>query len=95
MTLELPVETYLVKCVERFGGEAWKIDPKGNTGRPDRLVMLPGVAPFLVELKRPKGGRVSWKQQECHTRLRAIGVRVFVVKNFEEVDALLARVMAE
>lgn len=56
---------------------------------PDRLVLLPIVNPLLVELKRPRNGRLSEGQVELHKRLADIGHDVHVLWTKEDVDRFM------
>jgi hypothetical protein len=90
MNLEVHVENYLVKRVEQLGGVAYKLVAVGKRGKPDRLVILPGVRPFLVELKRPSGGRLAELQKLRIAELRRLGATVYDdVRNKEDVDRIL------
>lgn len=66
---ESKIEKALVKRVREAGGEIRKLAWVGRRGAPDRLVMLPGRNPVLVELKAPKG-RLSKLQIREHEILR-------------------------
>ena len=45
--------------------------------------------PIMIDLKRPKGGKVSDNQKEIHERLRDTGVYVVVAKRIGQVEAYL------
>lgn len=87
--LESSVEQYLNDTVVLLGGMTYKFVVPGVRGYPDRIVKLPGVDAFLVELKKPKGGVVARLQKVRHSELRAIGWRVYLAKDRGEVDALI------
>ncbi len=89
--LEAMVEQYLFSLVRKHGGMAYKFSVPGVRGYPDRIVKLPGVSAFLVELKRPKGGRVAELQKVRHAELRAVGWRVYLAKDRGEVDAIITQ----
>jgi hypothetical protein len=91
--LEAVVEQYLISLVEQHGGMAYKFSVPGVRGYPDRIVKLPGVDAFLVELKRPKGGRVAELQKVRHAELRAVGWRVYLCKDREEIDRAIEKEM--
>lgn len=86
---ESKIETYLVSTIVKLGGMTYKFAVPGVRGYPDRIVKLPGVDAFLVELKRPKGGRLAELQKVRHAELRAIGWRVYVAKDREEIDYVI------
>lgn len=85
---ETAIEDYLNSEVERRGGFTVKLNPKGYKGIPDRLVVLPGRLVF-VELKRPKGGAVARLQRWWQDRFIDLGHEARIVKNRDEVRALL------
>jgi len=87
--LEISVEQYLNDTVAILGGETYKFVVPGRRGYPDRIVKLPGVSAFLVELKKPKGGVVARLQKVRHEELRAIGWRVYLCKDREEIDHVI------
>jgi hypothetical protein len=87
--LEAVVEQYLFSLVKKYGGMAYKFSVPGVRGYPDRIVKLPGVSAFLVELKKPKGGRVAELQKVRHAELRAVGWEVFICKDRGEIDNVL------
>lgn len=87
--LESAVETYFCEQVKRRGGMVKKIVAAGSNFWPDRLATVPGRGLFLVELKRPKGGRLSVGQKELHAQLRAAGTGVAVLWTKEMVDDFL------
>lgn len=89
LIVEKDIEQRLRRRVEQRGGLCLKLTAKD--GIPDRLVVLPDRAPVFVELKRPVGGRLAPIQEYEIKRLRSIGQRVFVIKNFEEIEAFLAK----
>jgi hypothetical protein len=62
---ESAVERHLIKLVRDRGGLTIKMAPAGQVGVPDRLVLLPGLEPILVELKA-EGGHLSPAQQFWH-----------------------------
>jgi tRNA U54 and U55 pseudouridine synthase Pus10 len=85
---ECSVEDALVKSVEAIGGVALKLEIAGVRGFPDRTLFLPGGRVIVVEVKRPRGGRLSQHQMRWLHRLQALGVEVAVVRNLRDVAAL-------
>lgn len=85
---ESKIEKALVKRVREAGGEIRKVSWIGRRGAPDRMVMLPGRNPVLVELKAPKG-RLSKLQEREHEILRSWFV-VHVVWSLDGVSEVFA-----
>lgn len=83
------IEKYLVIRVKLLGGEVRKLKWIGRAHAPDRLVLVPEQAPFMVELKAtgiaPRAGQVRE-----HLRLKRLGLRVEVVDSFMRVDEVLS-----
>jgi len=89
LTIEKDVESRLVKQAEKHGGICLKYPTIHTEGIPDRILLMPMGKVCFVELKRPKGGKLSEIQKYQIEKLRAIGIRVEVVKNYAEVDRLI------
>lgn len=83
---ETSVEGYLCERIKALGGETRKIKWIGRNHAPDRLVLLQGRAPELVELKAP-GKKPRPGQLREHERLRAYGFRVFIIDTHHAVDS--------
>jgi hypothetical protein len=60
---ESDVENHFVWAVERLGGKTYKFTSPGRKGVADRIACLPDGSTWFVELKRPKGGRLSELQK--------------------------------
>lgn len=87
---EAAIERELVARVEALGGICIKICFIGVRGCADRLVALPGGALRLVEVKRPRGGRLSAHQRQWALAFEARGAAIAIVRNSADIDALLA-----
>lgn len=88
--LEKHVENYLKILVEQSGGYCLKFVSPGTRGVPDRIVLSPrGI--FFVELKRPKGGRLSPHQKRWQKKFEDLGLKIHVLKNQEEVLTFVER----
>lgn len=88
---EKQVEAYLVDRVKMQGGIAYKFISPGHAGVPDRLVVMPGMAPVFVELKTLYGGLSPLQKKEVQ-RLEMLGQSVEVAHSCEEVDEILWKV---
>jgi len=85
------VENYLIRKVEKLGGKAYKWNPTGVIGVPDRMVLLPGGKVIFVELKAP--GKKARKIQEYRAKqLRELGFQVECLDTVEKVDKLLQNI---
>ncbi|MDO3680415.1 VRR-NUC domain-containing protein [Paenibacillus ehimensis] len=85
---ERDIENYLREQVKDAGGWAPKWVSPGNSGVPDRIVILPGNKILFVELKAP-GKKPEPLQLAQHRRLSALDCTVRVIDSREQVDALL------
>jgi hypothetical protein len=89
---ESEIERYLCEEVERRNGFTRKLQYVNRRGCPDRLVMLPGGAVHLIELKRPSGGRLSVHQRNEFDEFMARDYIVCVLYSKEDVDHWLEQV---
>lgn len=85
--LEKGVEDFFINEVKKAGG--FSIKGVGRAGLPDRFAFLPGGRFLLVELKRPRGGRVSPIQKAMHQLLTDLGFVVYVIATREEARRLI------
>lgn len=88
---ECVIERRLVAGIKRLGGLCIKLDASTCIGIPDRLVVCNGVT-ALVELKRPRGGRISGAQKMLHKMLAVNGQPVYILSTTEAVDLFLIEV---
>lgn len=84
---EAKIERYLGLRVRALGGWSIKMAPT-VAGVPDRLVMLPGGAIYLVELKSARGG-MRKVQRVWHDRARRMGHSPVVLSSKTQVDQWL------
>lgn len=84
-------ENYLRKRVKAEHGEIRKLKWIGRRGAPDDLIWWAGPRMAFVEVKSPYGKLSPLQVQEI-SRLRKDGFAVYVVHNFEEIDAMIAEV---
>jgi hypothetical protein len=71
------------KQVGALKGDGMKV------GMPDLLVLWPVERGAFIEVKRPKGGKLSDNQFEVHAKLLSLGWRVATVKSVEEAYRFL------
>ena len=76
--LEKDIEKILTAEIKKLGGKAYKFISPGNSGVPDRIVVLPGGKIMFVELKT-KTGSLSVLQSIQVKRLIELGQKVYVV----------------
>jgi hypothetical protein len=81
---EIHVEEFLHRRVRLLGGHTVKLIPAIEKGLPDRLVLLPGGAMYLVELKADDGS-LDPAQVVWHRRATAMGHTVVVLTGKAEV----------
>lgn len=74
--------------VNTNGGLYIKLDTSLIAGLPDRLILLKGCPAVFAEIKS-EGKKPSIVQKLMHSRLRAMGYRVYVVSTKEEAEALM------
>lgn len=96
-TKEKSIEKYLAERIKILGGYCFKLNPLWYKGIPDRLILYrvgSGHNSYcriaFVELKRPKGGRLSVAQKWWQKKLEAIGAEWHLLSTREEVDEFLA-----
>lgn len=89
MILERDIETALKRRVEHEGGKCIKFVAVSESGIPDRIVILPGGRIVFVELKRPRGGRLSPIQKYQMEKLKSLGCEVVRIKTYQEIEDLL------
>lgn len=88
---EKELEKKFRKKVGEAGGKAYKFVSPGNSGVPDRLVVLPGGYVGFVELKQL--GKSSTKlQQRQQSVLRSLGCYVTVLDNQEEMEHVISEI---
>lgn len=60
---ESEIEAHFVWAVEMRGGKAYKFKSPARRGVADRIACMPNGETWFVELKRPKGGKLSELQK--------------------------------
>lgn len=91
---ERDIEGHFVAQIEAAGGLAYKFVSPGAAGVPDRIAILGGRV-WFVEVKRPQAPRfLPGHQQRQHSRIRARGGVVEVIRTIEQADDLVRRMLA-
>ncbi|MDR7237139.1 VRR-NUC domain-containing protein [Neobacillus drentensis] len=85
---ERDIEGYLRDQVKKIKGIAYKFESPGNSGVPDRMVLLPGGRVYFVELKAP--GKKSRPLQIAQQRKIAnLGFPVLEIDSKQGVDQFI------
>ncbi len=82
---EKEIEKYLREEIKKLGGIAYKFTSPGNSGVPDRLVLLPWSVMAFVELKA-HGGKTTAIQDRQISRIQKLDFDVYVIDSKEKVD---------
>jgi len=86
MVKESEIEDYFKWVVERRGGKSWKFTSPSNRGVSDRIACMPDGSTWFVELKRPKGGRLSVLQQIFAGEMLKLNQKYACLWTKEQVD---------
>lgn len=86
--LEKDIEKRLVREVKKLGGLCLKWVSPGNSGVPDRIVLMPSGKAIFVELKRP-GGREGALQRYWKVTLEALGFGCYTIYDYTEMQETL------
>jgi hypothetical protein len=85
---EREIEWQLTKAAQQTGGLTPKFTSPGWAGAPDRLVLLPGGRMAFVEVKAP-GKTLRPLQVRRKGQLEALGFRVYVIDNVQQIGGVL------
>lgn len=88
--LEKQIEQKLKEQIEALGGKAFKFISPGNSGVPDRIILLNGQC-YFVELKRP-GGKLRPLQESVHQQFEQLGFHVYVISSLKEVEEFIQKI---
>lgn len=92
---ESKIENYLRRRVAETGGQIRKVRWIGRTGCPDEYAWWSEGRHAWVECKA-EGEEVDWRSIQGREvqRMRDAGLPVYVVSSRDEVDAMIAEVLA-
>lgn len=86
--LENEIEEKLRNKVKSLGGRAYKFVSPGNSGIPDRLVVLPGGKIGFAEIKRP-GGKTRKSQDRQIAFLKSLDCYTMIIDSEEDIPIFL------
>lgn len=89
---EKDVEDYLIKNIRKIGGMCEKWRAVDKRGVPDRIVILPWMGTFFVEVKS-SDGTTTRLQEYTFVKIRNAGGAVYVVYGHEGVDKLMDEIL--
>ena len=85
---ERQIEQCLTQAVRQHQGLCPKWVSPGLDGVPDRIILLPGGRIAFAELKAP-GRPLRPLQRRRRAQLEALGFRVYVIDNLEQIGGVL------
>lgn len=85
---ERQIEQRLTQAVRKHQGLCPKWVSPGLDGVPDRIILLPGGRIAFAELKAP-GRPLRPLQRRRRAQLEALGFRVYVIDNQEQIGGVL------
>lgn len=89
---EKHIEAKFRRKIEAAGGLCYKWVSPGNSGVPDRIVLMPGGRVYFVELKT-EHGKLSPIQDRQISRLKLAGQTVFVAYGAGEAFDLAEKIV--
>lgn len=85
---EKVIEEYLRDLARVQGGIAFKFVSPGNSGVPDRLILLPGKRIGFVETKAT-GEKATPKQKLQQSRIARLGFLVATIDNKPDINEFI------
>lgn len=89
--LEKELEEKLVDKIKQKGGRAYKFISPGNSGVPDRLVVLPGGKVGFAEMKRSPLEKPTALQKSQIRFLNNLGCLAQVVNSEDAIDEFIKK----
>jgi len=88
MMSEQQIEKKLVEKVKQVGGMAFKFVSPGNSGVPDRLVLIAIGKIAFVEVKAP-GEKPRALQVRMINKIRKLGFKVYVLDDVKMIGEII------
>lgn len=84
------IERHLIRCVKERRGLCFKLISPGNSGVPDRIVLLPNYVPLFIELKAPEQ-KPRPLQEAVMKKISSVGCKCGVMRldSISAVDSLI------
>lgn len=92
--VEADIDSHFIEAVSAAGGITKRVQYRGERGCADHLTGFPWNRLFLVELKRPTGGRIRVAQSNDAECWFLIGVEKVYLRNVAEINRWIAKVRA-
>lgn len=86
--LEKDLEKKLTQATKKRGGISLKLVSPGNSGIPDRLILLPEGKHAFIEVKAP-GKKPRPLQERWQVRLNNLGHQAYVLDNPNHIESIL------
>ena len=83
---ETEIEKYFIWAVASLGGKSFKFKSINHRGVADRIACLPDGSTWFVEIKRPKGGRLSPLQVLFAQEMAKLNQKYLVLNSKKEID---------
>ena len=83
---ESEIEKYFIWAVASLGGKSFKFKSINHRGVTDRIACLPDGSTWFVEIKRPKGGRLSPLQILFAEEMKELNQSYVCLWNKEQID---------
>lgn len=93
MMNEKTIEKKLVEKVKSIGGLCFKFVSPGNSGVPDRLILIADKKIAFVEVKA-KGKKPRPLQVRMIEKIRGLGFKVFVLDDETMIEVILDEIQS-
>ena len=90
---EKDIERKLVNKTKARGGMALKLVSPGQSGMPDRLVLMPDSKIAFIEVKAP-GEKPRKLQVHMHKLLAGLGFKVYVLDDPDQIGVMLDEIQS-